>query len=161
MASYRFITFTIALCLLTACDDASKPEQGNVATKEATHTPTSEKIENFKKQDVNDKSAMQTTIIGDIKKKLPILIDQATLLTEISMKDNAFIYHLDVKGIPVSVMNTHYWQENIKKAIQVQYCKSDDKMKIFRDFFTGGSVYNYFVDSKLIYTVTITPEECH
>jgi len=55
---------------------------------------------------VNDKSAMQATILDDIKKKLPILIDQATLLTEISMKDNALIYHLDVKGIPVSVMNT-------------------------------------------------------
>ncbi len=34
-------------------------------------------------------------------------------------------------------------------------------MKIFKDFFTGGTVYNYFVDSKLIYTVTITPEEYH
>jgi len=161
MALNRLVTLSIVLCSLAACDDASKPKQGNVITKEETHTAPSKKLENFQKQDVNDKSAMQAMILEGIKKKLPILIDQATQMTEVSTKDNVFIYHYEVKGIPVSVMNTHYWQENMKKGIQVQYCKNDDNIKIFKDFFTGGSIYNYFVENKLIYTTTITPEECH
>ncbi|MBT0728845.1 protein K [Rosenbergiella nectarea] len=161
MALHRLVIFTLSLCLLAACDDSSKAQQREVAAKEATQNTSSEKVENFQKQNVNDKSTIQAMIIDGAKKKLPLLIDQATLLTEVSTKSNTFIYHYEVKGIPVSVIDTNYWQKNMKKTIQVQYCKDDDKMKVFREFFPEGSTYNYFVDNKLVYSHTITPAECH
>lgn len=158
MPSCLFVLLTLSVCLLAACDDSSKAQP--VPPREATQNTSSEKVENFQKQNVNDKSTIQAMILEGAKKKLPILIDKATLLTEVSAKGNTFIYHYDVKGIPVSVINTDYWRENMKKAIQAQYCKNDDKLKIFREFFPEGSTYNYFVDNKLVYSDTITPKEC-
>ncbi|WP_241579334.1 hypothetical protein [Rosenbergiella nectarea] len=90
---------------LAACDDSSKAQPREVAAKEATQNTSSEKVENFQKQNVNDKSTIQAMILEGANKKLPILIDKATLLTEVSAKNNTFIYHYDVKGIPVSVIN--------------------------------------------------------
>ncbi|WP_241571626.1 hypothetical protein [Rosenbergiella nectarea] len=159
MPSCLFVLLTLSVCLLAACDDSSKAQP--VPPREATQKTSSENVEKFQKQNVNDKSTIQAMIIDGAKKKLPLLIDQATLLTEVSTKSNTFIYHYEVKGIPVSVIDTNYWQENMKKTIQVQYCKDDDKMKVFREFFPGGSTYNYFVDNKLVYSRTITPAECH
>lgn len=161
MVRYLLAIMTLPLCLLAACDDASKAPQSQLPPKEATQKTSAENVEKFQKQNVNDKSATQAMIIDGARKKLPLLIDQATLLTDVSTKSNTFIYHYEVKGIPVSVIKTNDWQENMKKTIQVQYCKDDDKMKVFREFFPGGSAYNYFVDNKLVYSHTITPAECH
>jgi len=158
MSSCRLIIFTLSICLLAACDNSTKAK---AATQKATDDTSSERIENFQKQNVNDLSAMQTMIADGVKKKLPQLIDKATLLTEVSTQGNAFVYHFEVKGIPVSVLNSQYWQENIEKNIKSQYCKNDEKMKIFKEFFPDGSIYNYYFENTLIYSNRVTPAQCH
>ncbi|EFV42138.1 hypothetical protein M988_2727 [Hafnia paralvei ATCC 29927] len=175
-----------AMLVMGGCDDASKEKAAPVADqsneqsaatqpnakkdqetndvdkklKAIQDQSTPEKIEQFNKLQDNDTQKFQQAVVLEIKKKLPLLVDEATLMSDVSAENNAFTYKYIVKGIPINVIESHEWQETMKKTITSSYCSDDARVTVFRNLFPEGVIYNYYVSEKLIYTYKALPSVC-
>lgn len=138
-----------------ATDDVDK------ALKEIEERSTPEKIEQFNKLPDNDSSNLREIVVTEMKKKLPLLIDEATLMSDVSLDGNTFSYKYVIKGIPANVIEGDQWKNNMQKSIVNRYCSNNAQVTMFRDLFTEGVIYNYYVSEKLVYTYKAVPSVCN
>lgn len=176
-----------AMLVMGGCDDSSKekaapvadqPHEQSAATqpspkkepelndvdkkvKAIQDQSTPEKIDQFNKSQDNDPQVLQQAVVSEIKKKLPVLVDQATLMSDVSAENNTFTYKYIVKGITIKAIESHEWQEAMQKTINSSYCSNDARVTVFRNLFPEGVIYNYFVGEKLVYTYKALPSICN
>lgn len=181
------VTLVPAILFISGCDDAPKEKATPVADQSSEQSAatqpntkkeqeisdvdkkvkaiqdqsTPEKIEQFNKLQDNDPQILQQAVVSEIKKKLPLLVDQATLMSDVSAENNAFTYKYIVKGITIKEIERHEWQETMQKTITSSYCSDDANVTVFRNLFPAGVIYNYYVSEKLIYTYKALPSVCN
>jgi predicted secreted protein len=164
-----------AILLANGCDDASK-DKANTAeaptTAQASKTEldkrlaeiraqsTSAKIEEFNQLKDNDPKLLQKSVVAEVKKQLPLLIDDATMMSDVSSEGNTFTYKFVIKGLPASITKNEEWRSNMQKVIIKNYCSNDNRVKVFRSLFPDGAVYNYYQDNELVYSWKAQPSIC-
>ncbi|ELQ9312165.1 protein K [Serratia marcescens] len=154
MVKYLALTTLILTVFFTSgCDNSSKLE-------EITSQSTEEKIQQFNELKDNDTSAFQKVIVSETKKQLPLLVDENTLMVDVSTDGNAISYKYVIKGIPESVINDQFWQEAMQRNVKNNYCLSDSKVKLFRGLFPNGVIYNYYRNDSLVYKFKMLESMC-
>ncbi|KEA53401.1 protein K [Mangrovibacter sp. MFB070] len=169
-----------AILLAGGCDDASKDKADTAEAPTTTQAgktapgandldkrlaeirsqSTSAKIEEFNQLKDNDPKLLQKSVVAEVKKQLPLLIDDATMMEDVSAEGNTFTYKFVIKGLPASITQNEEWRSNMQKVIITNYCSNDNRVKVFRSLFPDGAVYNYYQDNKLIYSWKAQPAIC-
>ncbi|MEN3753459.1 protein K [Mangrovibacter sp. SLW1] len=175
-----FAALLPVILLASGCDDAPKDKADSTetpnTTKDSQTTPggneldkrlaeirsqsTSEKIQEFNQLKDNDPKLLQKSVVAEVKKQLPLLIDDATMMADVSAEGNTFTYKFVIKGLPASITKNEEWRSNMQKVIIKNYCSKDNRVKVFRSLFPDGAVYNYYQDNKLVYSWKAQPSVC-
>ncbi|BEM75170.1 hypothetical protein SME36J_45930 [Serratia marcescens] len=156
MVKYLALTTLILTVFFTSgCDNSSKME-------EIKSQSTEEKIQQFNELKDNDTSAFQKVIVSEMKKQLqlPLLIDENTLMVDVSTDGDAISYKYVIKGIPASVINDQIWQESMQRNVKNTYCLDDSKVKLIRELFPNGVIYNYYRNDSLVYKFKVLEAMC-
>lgn len=114
---------------------------------------------------VNDESlvAVQNAMIEPIKKSLPIAIDELTTLIGIDKdKDRNIVnYQYEVKNTSEHTLLLPSTLDTIRQALFKAYCENNEEMQQLKTAFPDGANYHYFIDTKEIIVVELTPADCH
>ena len=122
---------------------------------------TEEKIKAFNEKPDDDSSSLSELFMSEMKKTLPVLIDDATLLTEVTEQDGMLFYRYTLKGIPNEVLVSERWQQNMRDILVHNYCVPEAGMALLRETFPKGITHNYYKSNDLIFTYVVTPANCH
>ncbi|WP_119300792.1 protein K [Klebsiella pneumoniae] len=141
-------------------DKTQQPDDIEKKIKEIQANSTPEKIKKFNELKDDDPKILRESVVSEIKKKLPLLVDEATLMTDVSTDGGTFSYKYVIKGISASTMESDVWKDAMQKNIKNSYCSDDARLKVFRELFSEGVIYNYYLSDKLIYTYRALPSIC-
>ncbi|WP_369308411.1 protein K [Providencia rettgeri] len=122
---------------------------------------TEEKINAFNAKGDDDPTLLRDVFLSEMAKSLPMLIDDVTLLTEVTAKNGMLFYQYTIKGIPDKVLEGESWQQNMREILDKNYCGKDAGMKMLHEMFPEGITHNYHKSDKLVFTYIVTPAICH
>lgn len=121
---------------------------------------TEDKINAFKAKGDDDPTLLRGIFLSEMAKSLPMLIDDVTLLTEVTAKNGMLFYQYTIKGIPDSVLEGDSWQQNMREVLNHNYCGKDAGMDVLHEMFPEGITHNYHKSNKLIFTYVVAPVIC-
>lgn len=138
-------------------------EHGNLENRaqEILKNSTPEMKQKFAEAKTNDYSRMQQALITEIRKKLPIQIDENVAITDMYQDKNTLIYRYDLKGIPAEALLLDETKQALLYEAQKTYCSTDKYSAFIRSLFNTGINHKYYIENKLILSNTITPTQCH
>ena len=143
MKILKLVTFLLVSVLVFGCEKAKENTVDNV----------------------NDESlvAVQNAMIEPIKKSLPIAIDELTTLIGIDKdKDRNIVnYQYEVKNTSEHTLLLPSTLDTIRQALFKAYCENNEEMQQLKTAFPDGAKYHYFIDTKEIIVVELTPADCH
>ena len=143
MKILKLVTFLLVSVLVFGCEKAKENTVDNV----------------------NDESlvAVQNAMIEPIKKSLPIAIDELTTLIAIDKdKDRNIVnYQYEVKNTSEHTLLLPSTLDTIRQALFKAYCENNEEMQQLKTAFPDGANYHYFIDTKEIIVVELTPADCH
>lgn len=123
---------------------------------------TEDKINAFNAKGDDDPTLLRDVFLTEMAKALPMLIDDVTLLTEVTANQNGMLfYQYTIKGIPDDVLEGKSWQQNMREILNKNYCGKDAGMKMLHEMFPEGITHNYHKSDKLVFTYIVTPAICH
>ncbi|MGG4607715.1 protein K [Providencia sp. Me31A] len=122
---------------------------------------TEDKIKAFNEKGDDDPTLLRGIFLSDMAKALPMLVDDVTLLTEVTAKNGMLFYQYTIKGIPDNVLEEARWQQNMREGLDKNYCSKGVGMKVLHEMFPDGITHNYYKSNKLIFTYIVTPTICH
>lgn len=121
---------------------------------------TEDKINAFNAKGDDDPTMLRGIFLSDMAESLPMLIDDVTLLTEVTAKNGMLFYQYTIKGIPDNVLEGDSWQQNMREILNRNYCGKNAGMGILHGMFPEGITHNYHKSNKLIFTYIVTPAIC-
>lgn len=169
----KTVCLLLGTVLMVGCspdtEEKAKSEPSSVATAnselkqrvdEIKSNSTEDKINAFNAKSDDDPTMLRGIFLSEMAKSLPMLIDDVTLLTEVTEKNGMLFYQYTIKGIPDNVLESNSWQQNMRKVLDINYCGKDAGMKILHEMFPDGITHNYYKSNKLIFTYIVTPAIC-
>lgn len=170
----KLVWLVLGVVLVTGCspdvDEKTKSEQpSGLATNsevkqrydEIKANSTEDKIKAFNEKGDDDPTLLRDMFLSDMAKALPMLVDDVTLLAEVTAKNGMLFYQYTIKGIPDNVLEGEHWQQNMRGVLDKNYCGKDVGMKVLHEMFPEGITHNYYKSNKLIFTYIVTPAVCH
>lgn len=170
----KLVWLLLGSVLLAGCspdvEEKTKNEQSSESAKnselkhrydEIKANSTEDKINAFNEKGDDDPTLLREMFLSDMAQSLPMLIDDVTLLTEVTAKDDMLFYRYTIKGIPDNILEGDSWQQNMRDVLDKSYCGKDTGIKILHGMFPAGITHNYYKSDKLIFTYLVTPAGCH